>query len=254
MRKILLTSTGREEGQRAGDRHYRAYVGPPDRYDLIAAVQFGLMAVLGLREYHKLLDIGCGSLRGGRLFIPYLLEGNYYGIEPERWLLEEGIRNEVGESLIELKKPSFSHSADYCFAQFGVRFDFLLAQSIFSHTCLEDIMTCLSNAAAVMHEYSVFAATFVEGDSDYRGIDWVYPEIVSYRPETIRKTIVKAGLICQKTNWHHPSQTWYLIGRPECSDRLRLHRRRIRKIMTGFEQTQPRILSRARRLLTRTGQ
>ena len=35
------------------------------------------------REIHRLLDFGCGSLRLGRMAIPYLLEGHYFGIEPE---------------------------------------------------------------------------------------------------------------------------------------------------------------------------
>ena len=66
-----------------GDQHYRAFVGPTYRYDLIGAQQFALLYLLGLRETHRLLDFGCGSLRLGRMAIPYLLEGHYFGIEPE---------------------------------------------------------------------------------------------------------------------------------------------------------------------------
>ena len=71
-----------------GSHHYRAFVGLPQKYDLVAANQFCILTTLGLRENHKLLDIGCGSLRGGRLFIPYLLPNGYYGIEPEKWLID----------------------------------------------------------------------------------------------------------------------------------------------------------------------
>jgi len=31
------------EGLKPGDLHYRAYVGPPDRYDLVAAMTFNLL-------------------------------------------------------------------------------------------------------------------------------------------------------------------------------------------------------------------
>jgi len=48
-----------------GSKHYRAFVGPPDKYDLVSAMQFNLLTSLGLRECHHLLDIGCGSLRAG---------------------------------------------------------------------------------------------------------------------------------------------------------------------------------------------
>jgi hypothetical protein len=50
-----------------GDPRYRAYVGPPEDYDLIAAMTFNLLTTLGLRQHHSLLDVGCGSLRIGPL-------------------------------------------------------------------------------------------------------------------------------------------------------------------------------------------
>jgi len=58
-----------------GAGHYTAYVGPPNQYDFMGATQFRLLTTLGLREHHAVLDFGCGSLRAGRLLIPYLLEG-----------------------------------------------------------------------------------------------------------------------------------------------------------------------------------
>src|SRR5581483_9942228 len=79
-----------------GANHYTAFVGPPDRYDFMGASQFGLLFTMGLRDYHTLLDFGCGSLRAGRLLIPYLRRGHYYGIDPNRWLVEDGIKRELG--------------------------------------------------------------------------------------------------------------------------------------------------------------
>lgn len=59
-------------GLKPGDAHYGAYVGPPEDYDLIAAMSFNLLTTLGLRQHYTLFDVGCGSLRIGRLLIPYL--------------------------------------------------------------------------------------------------------------------------------------------------------------------------------------
>ncbi len=98
---------------RPGDAHYRAYVGPPADYDLIAGLQFSLLFAAGLREQHRLLDLGCGSLRSGRLLIPYLALGRYYGIEPDKRLVKEGIRNEVGRDLIAIKAPHFAYVDDF---------------------------------------------------------------------------------------------------------------------------------------------
>ena len=44
-----------------GDKHHRAYIGPPDEYDLVSAMSFNLLTASGLRQHHRLLDIGCGS-------------------------------------------------------------------------------------------------------------------------------------------------------------------------------------------------
>lgn len=41
-----------------GDRNHRAWVGPPDYYDRLGAVQFVTLLLLGLREDHFLLDKG----------------------------------------------------------------------------------------------------------------------------------------------------------------------------------------------------
>src|SRR5277367_6499807 len=95
------------------DALHRAFVGPPDRYDLASAGQFSLLTALGLREEHTLLDIGCGSLRGGRLFIPYLNPEKYFGIEPEQWLIDQGIAAEIGRDLANIKKPAFSNDSNF---------------------------------------------------------------------------------------------------------------------------------------------
>src|SRR3984893_18959417 len=88
-----------------GDPQYRAYVGPPEDYDLVAAMTFNLLTTLGLRQHHSLLDVGCGSLRIGRLLIPYLNRGKYFGVEPNEWLVEQGIKRELGEALVQIKSP-----------------------------------------------------------------------------------------------------------------------------------------------------
>src|SRR5438046_10385380 len=94
-------------GLKPGDPHYRAYVGPPEDYDLIAAMTFNLLTTLGLRQSHSLLDVGCGSLRIGRLLIPYLNRRKYFGLEPHDWLVEEGINHELGEEEVHIKRPTY---------------------------------------------------------------------------------------------------------------------------------------------------
>src|SRR5687768_14538688 len=109
MTRITTEATPRTSGLaldlQPGDDHYRAYVGPPRDYDLISAMVFNLLTSIGLRQHHRVLDIGCGSLRVGRLLIPYLNEGLYVGVEPNKWLVDDGIANEIGMDQVRIKQP-----------------------------------------------------------------------------------------------------------------------------------------------------
>jgi len=142
--KFSLRKPGKSSAEESTDASlYRSYVGPPENYDVAAAMQFNLLTFLGLRDDHYLLDVGCGSLRAGRLFIPYLRAGRYFGVEPEQWLIEEGIQNEIGQDLIRIKQPKFSNDTNFTLSVFGQQFDFILAQSVFSHASQTHMRRCL---------------------------------------------------------------------------------------------------------------
>ncbi|HUI08639.1 MAG TPA: class I SAM-dependent methyltransferase [Verrucomicrobiae bacterium] len=197
---------------KAGDNHYMAYVGPPTQYDFMGATQFRLLCTLGLRANHFLLDVGCGSLRAGRLFICYLDEGKYFGIEPNKWLIEEAIANQVGNELIRLKKPTFDYNSGFETGVFSTPFDFIVAQSVFSHAGRDLIRIALRHFKTSLKPAGLTVATFVEGDTDFEGDGWVYPDCVRYRPSTIRRFAEEAGLFTIRIPWYHPRQTWYLLA------------------------------------------
>jgi SAM-dependent methyltransferase len=212
-------SSDREDlglGLKPGDAQYRAYVGPPEDYDLIAAMAFNLLTTLGLRQHHSLLDIGCGSLRIGRLLIPYLNQRKYFGIEPNEWLVNEGIRRELGETLVQIKRPTFffSHSPE-SITQANIAFDFALAQSIFSHCGLDLIKRWLSAVSNSLAKDGVLVATFLIGEEDCTTTGWIYPECVNYRPATLEHAANEVNLRFETLDWKHPRQTWALFAAPE---------------------------------------
>jgi len=57
---------------------------------------FNLLTTLGLRQASSLLDVGWRSLRIGRLLIPYLNLGKYFGVEPNKSV--GGRRESTGKS------------------------------------------------------------------------------------------------------------------------------------------------------------
>ena len=198
-------------GLKPGDEHYLAYVGPPQDYDLISAMVFNLLTVLGLRQHHRVLDVGCGSLRIGRLFVPYLNKGNYVGIEPNKWLIDDGIKNELGNDQVMIKSPLFLEGASASVLEKSEVFDFAVAQSIFSHCGLDLISEWLEGVSHHLSDTGVFVATFVKGDDDFDGKGWVYPECVPFTTQTMESLATKHGYSYKEIDWWHPRQTWCLF-------------------------------------------
>jgi cyclopropane fatty-acyl-phospholipid synthase-like methyltransferase len=199
-----------------GSHHYTAYVGPPDQYDFMGASQFRLLTTLGLRSRHRVLDVGCGSLRAGRFLIMYLAKGHYYGIEPNQWLVHEAIQREIGQSLADLKTPTFSDSIDFDAVQFDVKFDFIVAQSIFSHAGPALVERALSQFAATLVEDGLALVTFIHPrqlpTAPIEAAGWTYPGCTTYQPDRIEALIAGAGMVGTQLPWFHPRQTWYALA------------------------------------------
>lgn len=202
-------------GLRSGDPHYRAYVAVPADYDLTAASTFNLLTLLGLRQQHRLVDVGCGSLRTGRLLIPYLNAGNYLGIEPNEWLVRDGISHELGQGIFDAKQPRFLYTAEPAVLDREPPSHFALANSIFSHAALPQIRQWLDHLAPHLTSYGALVATYVAGAEDHAGLEWVYPACVTYRTETMRALAESTGFHFTTLPWRHlHGQTWALFAKP----------------------------------------
>ena len=191
---------------------HRSAVGPPDKYDIIGAQQFCVCISHGLREHHAFCDIGCGSLRGGRLFITYLLPGKYYGIEPNARLVNDGIDLELGGNVIGCKHPQFLFSDDFYLQKFEQRFDFILAQSIFSHAYPEQIDTCLWQVAHTLVPDGKFLGTYFQGAPNYTGNTWASSPCATYTKDWMVTHAHDHGLKFRHLpNRHESGQTWFLM-------------------------------------------
>jgi len=186
---------------------HRSYVGPEDKYDLVSAMQFNILTSLGLRETHKVLDIGCGSLRLGRLLIPYLSHNCYFGIEPNKGLVEDGLNYESGFNIANKRSARFSNNSDFDLTVFDQKFDYIVAHSIFSHAGLDQINTCLASIRKVLKGTAI--VTFCHRKQDHTE-GWTYPGVIGYRQETINKLFADNGLKGDRKDWEHPNkQIWY---------------------------------------------
>jgi SAM-dependent methyltransferase len=196
----------------AGAAHYRAFVGPPDRYDFMSATQFSLLFALGLRESHRVLDFGCGSLRLGRLLIPFLREDCYFAIEPNRWLVDDAIAKELGADILSIKRPRFSWRNDFDCSDFGTTFDYVVAQSIITHAGPDIAMRLLRNFRAVMSPNGLCLFTYRSATEMWPAQHpdgWTYPEVVFYEHVEIERFVNDAGLVGTRLPWYHPKATWF---------------------------------------------
>jgi SAM-dependent methyltransferase len=193
-----------------GNSDHRLSVGKGKKWDILGGFQFTVLFQEGLLEHHTLLDIGCGPLRAGRLFIPYLNRGNYSGVEPNMNLVLEACDEELG-ALTKLKQPIFYFNEVFDFGDGP--YDYLLCHSVIGHLPISSIKQCFENASKVMHPESKFLFTFLAGDKD-SGIDkWTYPEHITYQPETLANLAGECGLEMQMLHYWHPkaTHTWALL-------------------------------------------
>jgi len=190
---------------------HRARVGPAELFDVIGAQQFCVLAGLGLREYHRLLDVGCGCLRGGRFFIPYLMRGAYCGLEPDMDLLDDGIAIEVGQSQINERAPEFHHFDDFRLTRIPGLFNYVLAQSILSHTGPDLMPLIFSEAAKVLVSGGIFTGTWFKGDEDEVDEGWYPGRAMRYRDWTMSSAALNAGFSTfEILSAKHPmGQTWF---------------------------------------------
>jgi cyclopropane fatty-acyl-phospholipid synthase-like methyltransferase len=113
----------------------------------------------GLKPSHKLLDIGCGCLRGGVHYVNYLQESHYYGLDINASLIEAG-KVEVEKSGLAAKKPKLIVDDKFSFDKFGEKFDFMVSVSVFTHLPMNIIVRCLISARENLAPNGIYYATF----------------------------------------------------------------------------------------------
>jgi len=157
----------------------------------IGQLQFDYLIRHGLTPGMRMLEIGCGNLRAGRLFIDYLDAGNYYGtdispdilIAAQRTIADFGLQPKLPH-LTLVNDLRLDFLPDECF-------DVVHAHSVFSHSPLPVIEECLSHVGRVMAPGAFFDFTF---DRTEGAEHQVLREDFYYRTETLTGLAERYGL------------------------------------------------------------
>lgn len=166
----------------------------------VGQMQFDYLVRHGLKPGDRMLDIGCGNLRAGRLFIDYLDTGNYYGVDISPDILLAA-QDTLVEYSLQAKLPHLTLVRDLKFEFFpSASFTVVHAHSVFSHSTIEVIDECLASVGRIMTPDGMFDFTFpqVTGAEHH-----FLREDFYYRAETLIERANSHGLNAElMEDWH----------------------------------------------------
>jgi SAM-dependent methyltransferase len=187
-------------------------------WEEMGALQLTLLQEHGLAPSSTVLDIGCGSLRGGRKVIAFLDPGNYWGTEIAERLLDAG-RSCIKEDGLSHKAPHLLHVHDFNFRELaGRKFDFVLIFGVFTDVPPNAVRECFSGLLELMHGKSVGLATFGLSDrfnSDFRAIRFRQP--FAFYEELAQMHGLDVELV-RNFSFRHPKAHSLLRLRPVAAD------------------------------------
>lgn len=157
MRK-LLGWLGRDR-----DTARHALVGRPELWPMKRAFQIDFLRGQGLQPHHRVLDIGCGSLRGGAALIAYLDVGGYSGIDVRESVLAEA-RQELRREKLVGKQPELVLAPDLAALDLHRQFDAVWAFSVLFHLSDPILESCFAMVARHLAVDGVFFANVIDGE------------------------------------------------------------------------------------------
>jgi SAM-dependent methyltransferase len=150
---------------------HRRAIGYVEEWDVHGPRQLEFLQEQGLKPEHYLLDVGCGPLRGGVHFIGYLEPSHYYGVDKNAKVLETARELELKRYGVEDKNPTLVAMDNFEFTRLGQTFDYMWAQSVFTHLPLNNIIRAVVNAEQVLKPGGRFLATFYENMAGKKNLE-----------------------------------------------------------------------------------
>lgn len=191
---------------------HREYVG--GLWEEIGTLQMEFLRNSGLQPHHKLLDVGCGCLRGGIHFVRFLQPGNYHGLDINSSLIEAA-RVELGKAGLTEKRPTLLVDDAFMFSRFKTTFDVMISVSLFTHLPGTIIVECLQRARESLSWGGRYYATFFMVPDHMKdrpftqhpgGFQtWPDRDLFHYAFSDIKRMAAAARLRCVCIgDWNHP--------------------------------------------------
>jgi len=203
---------------------------PLTGFDRAGRHQLILLIMAGLEPASKVVDVGCGLLRGGYWLIHFLDPGGYHGIEPHAGRLKAAVDRILEPETLAAKRPRFDTNADFDTSVFGEKFDVFVAYSIWTHASKAQIETMLDGFLRDSTPDGVFLASFLPAGwrrRDYRGDRWFgtshessVPGCIHHSLAWVRRACGARDLFVRLLGREFDGQSWLLISRDPRRDLL----------------------------------
>ncbi len=177
----------------------------------------------GLRPESRVLDFGCGCLRISYWLIRFLDADCYCGIEPARNRVNLGLRYLFTPEIVSGKRPRFDFNAEFDSSPFGMKFDFFLARSIWTHGSKRQVEASLDSFVRDSTAGAIVLTSYLPAQSeeeDYQGDVWVgtshesdVPGVIRHRLSWIREQCKKRQLsLSELPGYDCDAQLWLRIS------------------------------------------
>jgi SAM-dependent methyltransferase len=204
------------------DWHRGTVRGTDAFWDYLGKLQLDYLVEQGLKPDHSVLDVGCGPLRAGVHFIGYLEPGHYAGIDKRGDTLERAERVELPRYGLADKNPNLLVNGAFEFSKLGQTFDYAIAQSVFTHLPVNNIVRCLVEMAKVLNPGGRFYATIYENPNGKKFLGEIqqservvsYPDRDKYHYDldTLRCACEGTGLkLSYGGDWGHPDNQKMIV-------------------------------------------
>lgn len=114
------------------------------RWEETGRLQLAILQREGLLPHHRLLDIGCGSLRLGCKAVPWLDPGHYWGTDLSGALMRQGYQAELAHK-DRLPPGQLVEDADFDFPGIPDSIDHAIAFAVFTHLPADRLHRALEN-------------------------------------------------------------------------------------------------------------
>jgi SAM-dependent methyltransferase len=151
------------------------------RWDETARVQMAILTAEGMQPHHRLLDIGCGSLRLGHKAVAFLHQGHYWGTDASLALMRRGHERELADPA-RLPVAQLVQDADFTFPGIPADIDFAIAFGVFTHLPAPMLHLALRNASDRLPHLIRLLLTVFIAPADHNG-PFAQPDGVVTHPD-----------------------------------------------------------------------